>query len=380
MSIGRREFVRGSAAGLLLGAARASADDRPIRWGIVGTGARCRHHITALRGRPGMEIVATCDVDEGRLANGLKQIGRDVPALREYPQLLARSDVDAVLVTTPNLFHAEIVQAALKAGKHILCEKPMATSWKDCQAMKQAAAASRKVVLYGLQLRYSNRFGDLQKIVRSGRVGAPKFLTHTEFRGDWNNNNVWQYVEPKSGRRMNWRYSQAASGGTLNEKDCHYFDILNWLVGALPKRITARGGLAFYKDRETWDNAGVTLDYPGGVRAVHSLSLFAPNRFDLEVIGETGSLQLMPDHVLCEQRGAPPEKIPLTPEVGHGVRGPAAGVETAVVRMYEDFAACVRTGQSPRVDVDTVMASSKIAFLAERSAALNRTVDWNEPL
>ena len=254
----------------------------------------------------------------------------------------------------------------------------MATTHEGCLAMQKASKRAGRVILYGLQLRYAARYGDLVRAVRSGRIGAPRYISLLEYRGDWNNLDVWLYREPKSGRELNWRYSQAASGGTLNEKCCHYFDILNWIAGGVPERISCGGGLNVYSGRETWDHASVHLEYPGGVKAVHSLCMCSAHRLDLQVIGTEGSLQLMADHMLLAKRGARDgEKLPLTPEVGHGERGPARGTETAVLRMYADFLQCVRDGKQPAVSAESAVAASKMAFLSERSAAQRREVAWD---
>lgn len=154
--------------------------------------------------------------------------------------------------------------AALAAGKHVLCEKPMATTSRDCEEMRAAAERSDRVLLLGLQLRYASRYRELQALVEGGRIGRPRYMSFVELRGDWNNSNVWLYRDPASGREMNWRFSQTASGGALNEKVCHYFDILNWLAGAAPERVSAQGGLNCYSGRETWDHATTSLSTRAG--------------------------------------------------------------------------------------------------------------------
>jgi len=377
-AITRRELIGGSAAAL----AAAAEAPKTLRWGVIGTGSRSRMHFPAIRSFPEMDIVAACDVDAGRLKTGVERIGRPVPAFSEYAQLLAHPNVNAVLVTTPNLFHEEMVLAALAAGKHVLCEKPLATTLRSAEAVRKAAEGAKQTVLFGLQLRYAHRYGDLVKTVRSGRIGTPKYVSLIEFRGDWNRNNVWLYRDPKTGKEMNWRFSQAASGGTLNEKYCHYFDIVNWIMGSVPRRILATGGLNHYPMRETWDHATVSLEYPGGARASHELCMYGPHRLELQVIGDDGSLRVMEDHLLLEKTGAGVgEKIPLTPEVGHGERGPAGrAIESAVVRMYADFLESVKTGKKPSVTPEIAAASSKLAFLSERSAFLGRAVGWDQPL
>ena len=165
----RRDFLRTSAAGLALGlGAGGQADEsaaKKLRWGIIGTGARSRHHIKTIKSRVEMEIVAACDVDEGRLQMALARIDKPVLACRDYEKLLEMSEINAILICTPNMFHKEMVIAALEAGKHVMCEKPMASTWEECQAMRQAEERSSNVVLYTLQLRYSYRFQEFRNVV-----------------------------------------------------------------------------------------------------------------------------------------------------------------------------------------------------------------------
>jgi predicted dehydrogenase len=220
-------------------------------------------------------------------------------------------------------------------------------------------------------------------LIESGAIGKPKYLWFGEFRGDWNRSpDVWQYDDPKLGRSINWRLSHAASGGTLSEKVCHYFDIINWLLGAVPQRVTGSGGIAVYRDgRDTWDHATTTLAYPDGVQSTHGLSMFAPHRLDLQIVGDEGSIRSDDaEKLFLTKKGAPGEgeEVKLPEETAHGERGAGRRVETAVVRMYEDFIRCVRTGSRPWADADKAMAASKIAWLAERSAERGQSVAWND--
>src|SRR5205085_11793630 len=146
----------------------------------------------------------------------------------------------------------------------------------------------------------------LFELISSGRIGKPRYLVQNCSRGDWNTSpSIWQYADPKlGGKPMNWRFSHAASGGTLNEFDCHYFDLLHWIVGALPQRIACDGGISVYHDgRDTWDHATVTLTYPDDVVAVHTLCLFGPGRNDLQVIGDEGSIETKGEVLQLTSRG-----------------------------------------------------------------------------
>lgn len=386
--ISRRKFVKNSALGLALGTHLSSSlmaenDNKPVlKWGVIGTGHRARHHIRTLNQLPCMNIVATCDTDEDNLKLGVQRVGKPVRTYKDYRDLLNDPQVEAVLVCTPNIFHKEMVIAALKADKYVMSEKPMAVSYDECLEMEKAEKAASKFVLYSLQLRYSYKFGDLKKVIDSGKIGKPQYIFLPEYRGDWYTTNPWMYTDPKTGKKINWRYSHAASGGTLSEKMCHYFDIINWILGSPPEKILCNGGINHYNDdRDTWDHASVHLEYPNNTKALISLCMYAPPRLDPQIIGELGSLHLTEDHILFEGTGSQKgktEKIPLTKEVGHGVKGPKNGLETAVVRMYQDFYNCVQSKTRPSIGIKQAMIASKIAWLGELSAKTNAQVTWNQ--
>jgi predicted dehydrogenase len=381
----RRQFLRTAAAlgaacaipaSVFAGAATRSAK---LRWGVIGTGHRGSIHLNAIKSfKDDMQIVALCDVMENHLQGAVGKVGGNVATFTDYQKLLARDDIDAILIATPNCLHHEMVLAALSAGKHVMCEKPMAVSIEQCRAMR-AAAEKRpdQVVLYTMQLRYSGAYTTLRSEIEQGRIGKPKFLLFAEFRGDWNRGDVWQYDDPKLGK-VNWRFSHAASGGTLNEKVCHYFDILNWMAGSSPQRIRCDGGISVYKDgRDTWDHATTVLSYENDIQATHSLCMFGPKRLDLQVIGENGSLSVGEKSLVLQVKKDRSE-IPLAPEIRHGERGPTRGQETAVLKMYDDFLDCVRNKKKPWMDADKAMNSSRTAWLGELSSEQKREVKWDD--
>ena len=361
----------------------STKSEKPLRWGIIGTGARGnRAHIPAIKSfSESMQILAVCDVMESHLDVGAKRAGEKVATYSDYQKLLADNQINAVCIATPNLLHKEMVCAALDAGKHVLCEKPMAVSIDECRAMRAAQEKHpEQIVLYAMQLRYAGVWATLRKEIEKGTIGKPKHLLFAEFRGDWNSGDVWQYEDEKLGK-VNWRFSQRATGGTLNEKVCHYFDILHWMIGSTPQRVTCTGGTSHYRDggRDTWDHATTTLTYADGVQATHSLCMFAPHRLDLQVIGDEASLSVSrsAEALMLQPRKGKPQEIALPDEIRHGERGPSKGMETAVLRMYEDFLDCVRNEKKPWMDAEKAMASSQTAWLAELSNEKKQEVAWD---
>ena len=388
-AITRRGFLQSScaaAAALAMPAcvfaqAASQPSDKTLRWGVIGTGHRGSIHVSAIKSFPDdMQILGVCDVMENHLAAGAKKAGAGVSTFNDYQKLLANSDINAVLIATPNCLHHEMVLAALQAGKHVMCEKPMAISIEQCKAMKSAAEAKPDLtVLYTMQLRYSPRFQVMRQQIEAGKIGKPKHMLFAEYRGDWNRGDVWQYDDPKLGKKVNWRFSHAASGGTLNEKVCHYFDILHWMAGDKPARVSCDGGIAVYNDgRDTWDHATTTITYENGAQATHNLCMFGPKRLDLNVVGDEASLLINDQGLSLQSKGRQSVPIPLPEEIAHGERGPTRGQETAVLRMYQDFLDCVKTKKKPWMDADKASASSKTAWLGELASDQKREVKWDD--
>jgi predicted dehydrogenase len=360
--------------------AQSTQPSTPLGIGIIGTGHRGRvAHIPAIQSSKEMQLLAACDVMEGNLRQAISKLDGKVQLYPDYQKLLSNPDIDAVVIATPNCLHKEMVLAALGANKHVMCEKPMAVTYDECEAMKSAADAKPdRVVLYTMQLRYALRWNALRDAIEQGKIGKPRYALFSEHRGDWNRApDVWTYDDPKLGK-VNWRFSHAASGGTLSEKVCHYFDVLHWMIGETPATITCKGGISHYKDaRDTWDHAITTITYPSGCRACHALCMFAPNRMDLQLVGDEGSLLISDEQeaIILQSKGKRQELNPPD-EVPH--RGRGKRQETAVLLMYQDFVDCVRSKKKPRMDADKAMTSCKTAWLGELSNEKQKEVKWEE--
>ena len=402
----RRHFVTQSAVGVAALAALAlprvhvrgegASGSALLRWGIIGTGTRGNQtHVPAVNEAAQCELVALCDVAEDRLAAAAKRAGKAVETYGDYQKVLDNPDVNAVVIATPNLLHREMFLAALQAGKHVLCEKPAGVSFDDAAAMQRAADSAKMVVMFGMQYRHNPRQAKIRALIDEGRIGKPRYIVQNSARGDWNlSPGVWQYADPKlaGGQPRNWRFSHAATGGTLNEFSCHYLDLLHWYAGETPTAVTGDGGIAVYKDgRDTWDHASLTITYGNDVKAVHTLSLFGTGRGDITVMGDEGSIALAGDTFqfvspprkrdgkrAAAEAGSRREDIePDEPEAPRKPRG-RGEADPAVLALYDDFVRCVRTGKRPDADVARAVAASRTCWLAELSAQRRAEVKWAE--
>jgi predicted dehydrogenase len=361
--------------------AAAAGERAALRWGIIGTGTRGAFtHIPTMKEAPESELLALCDVSEERLTSAAAKVGHAVATHSDYQKLLANPDINAVVIAVPNLLHREMLLAALQAGKHVLCEKPAGATPADATEMERAAGSAKTTVMFGMQYRNTAKQRKITELLASGKIGKPKYIVQNCSRGDWNlNPNVWQYSDPKlGGKPMNWRFSHAASGGTLNEYSCHYLDLLHGYAGALPERVSCEGGISVYHDgRDTWDHAAVRLSYPGDVVAIHSLCIFGPGRNDLQIFGETGAIEAVGETFRISYpaargaKGRRSENIEVPEQRTHGV-------DPAVLTLYQDFLACVKTGKQPDASPARALAASRTCWAAEQSSDRHAEVKWNE--
>ena len=388
--LSRRSFVAAAAAGAVASMTLRLAADTPaagagaaLRWGIIGTGTRGAFtHIPVLKEAPESQLVALCDVSEERLSAAAAKAPGKVATYADYQKLLADPDVNAVVVATPNLFHREHLLAALQAGKHVLCEKPIGVSADDAAEMKRAADSAKTVVMFGMQYRNNPRQQQIKALIASGRIGKPRYVIQNVSRGDWNRSkNVWQYADPKlnGGKPTNWRFSYAATGGTLNEFSCHYLDLLHWMVGEAPERVSCDGGIAVYHDgRDTWDHATVTMKYPSGVTAVHTLCMFGPGRNELVIMGDEGSIETQGETLKVHQRGGRGRAGGERSQTIEPKAAERRSADNATLRLYEDFLECVKAGKKPEAGADRAVNASRTGWLAEVASQRKAEVKWDD--
>lgn len=365
----------GAAAALTLGldSREARADEAPkkLRWGLIGTGKRCWQHIRVIGRSPDTEtIVAICDIQPARMDGAEKLISTPVTRYEKYQDLLARNDLDVILVATPNYCHSEEVIAALGKGCDVLTEKPMGITSAECNAMIDAAKKSGKILQVGLQLRYSTFYQKVHSMLKDGIIGNMKYVWFNEFRGDW----AKQSDDPEVDAKINWRFYNKLSGGTLVEKSCHYFDLFRWFIDSEPTRVVAMGGINVYDHRDTLDHATVAIEYANGCKATHGLSMYGPHNQGFVLIGDKGSLELSLDtneiHV-C-RIGKKPEIIQASAEAKD------TGGHVGTVELHESFADCVRNRRQPLTDPIAGKESVRVGIAGELSVREGRPVKMSE--
>ncbi len=274
----RRDFLLKSslaAAGLTLSSGARGmrpGNNDVIQVGIIGTGDRGGGIISILKELPQFKTVAVCDILPFRLEKAMELAGKGCKAYKEYRQLLADPDVDAVVIATPLSMHYDMAVDALESGKHVYCEKTMTYEKKQAWDLVKKVEATDRVFLVGHQYRYHPLYFKVADIIREGYLGD---ITNIYIQ--WNRNGDWRrpVPDPQYERMINWRMYKEYSGGLTAELHSHQIDFVNWVFDSHPSRIIGFGGIDYWKDgRETFDNVNTILEYPDGMK-VNCLSLTA---------------------------------------------------------------------------------------------------------
>lgn len=237
-----------------------------VRLGLIGPGSRGSYLLEILLGTPGVEVAGLCDDYKPHLEAAAGRCGPGVRCFADYRDLLARKDIDAVVITTPLHEHARMCLDALSAGKHVFCEKSLAYTVAECTAVARAAKASGLVFQIGHQRLYSQRYLRAFELIERKEIGPI-----TMIRGHWHRNGDWRrpVPSPKLERKVNWRLYREYSAGLSTELASHHLQIANWFLKGVPLSCVGYGSVNYWKDgRELADNMGVVFKYPDGVHVL----------------------------------------------------------------------------------------------------------------
>lgn len=285
MSTTRRVFLQatGSAAALASQARPVSANDR-VQIALIGAGGMGTGDVQSALTVPGVELVAVADVYEGRLTRAKERWGNHLFTSRDYREVLARKEVDAVIVATPDHWHSTISVDAMRAGKDVYCEKPMIQHAADGKAMVDTEKATRRILQVGSQRVSSIVYKKAQDLLKSGSIGQFNMI-----EAWWDRNSAigaWQYSLPPDAspsnidwdrflgrapkvpfepvRLFRWRNYKDYGTGVAGDLFVHLFSGMHFITGSLgPTRIYATGGLRFWHDgRDVPDVMLGLFDYP----------------------------------------------------------------------------------------------------------------------
>jgi predicted dehydrogenase len=306
-----------------------SANDQ-LNIALIGAGGQGASDTDVALKVPGIKLVAVCDLYDGRLADAKKRWGADIFTTKIYKEILNRKDIDAVIVGTPDHWHQQISIDAMKAGKHVYCEKPMVHSITEGPAIIKAQHETGKIFQVGSQGVSSLGNEKAKELLKSGAIGQ---LNYAE--GFWARRGpveVWQYPIPADAspqsvdwetyvsnthkrpfdekRFFRWRNYTDYGTGMAGDLFVHLFSSLHFITGSYgPEKIYAAGGLRFWNDgREVPDVLLGTFDYAhNAAHPAFNLSLRC-NFVDgtsgttyLRLVGSEGAMDVTWDKVVLKR-------------------------------------------------------------------------------
>lgn len=318
----RRSFLAGAARlGAVITAAPyisraqslgATADT--INVAIIGWGQQGNALTMAALKIPGIRFKAVCDISPANLGRGTNLLGKykhDAKPFENYAEMLATiRDLDAVIVATPDFMHAEHTNAALRAGRHVYCEKLMSNTVEGARSMVRTARESGRLLQIGHQRRSNPSYRHArEKIVREARLLG----RITNVSGEWHRSVSEDLAVPPSAvvpaetlarhgyasmyEFLNWRWFRKFAGGPISDLGAHQIDIYNWMLGVNPRSVVASGGIDYYPRHEWYDNAVAIFEYPtpdGLVRATYDVltTTSAGGGYHEYFMGDEGALKI----------------------------------------------------------------------------------------
>jgi len=372
-----------------LGAAGSTAPSERITLGFIGTGKQSQHLMNSFLNAPGTHVLAGCDVDRLKLERG-KKIVEDYYARKsggtykgcaiygDFRELLARDDIDAVVIATPDHWHAVIVIQSAEAGKDIYCEKPLSQTIAEARAMVNAVRRYGRVFQTGSMQRSDWHFRLGCELVLNGYIGQLKHVTvgiggppgdnplPAEPVPDyldwdfWLGPALWRPYNAELSPHIsfdgfpNWRNHSSFGGGGMTDWGAHHFDIAQWGMGmdeSGPVEIIPPDG----KEYEV-----LTYKYASGVTMTRDKAngvLFTGTKGEVET--NRGHLRTVPEELKNQQIG--PNEIHLYESKNH----------------YTDWLDAVRKRSKPICDIETGCRSVTVCHLGNIAYKLGRPLKWD---
>src|SRR6185312_9084998 len=395
------------------------ANDR-INVGLVGCGGRGTSDGKsfakyARENNNACQIVGVCDVYTKR--RRINAENHQCKAYADYRELIARSDVDAVIVATPDHWHATIALEALDKGKDVYLEKPMCHTLEEAKKLVDTARESKRIVQVGSQTTSADQWWKAKKAIADGMIGkmimSQGSYHRNSIEGEWN----WP-IEPNAGpngkgddyidwsmwlgpapkrpwdpdRFFRFRKYWDYSGGIATDLFFHVIAPLNicWDKPQFPTRVVASGGIYAFHDREVPDTFHLLAEYPEGHSLVLSSSMANSQHIPGLIRGHEGTL-VMVEHGMFERYSpyltVKPEIVSLSdndekgpfPDYKYGKEEVRIPVEQSDMMMAHvgNFLHCMRTREKPHLDVETAAHAQVLISLAVDSYRDNKVKYWD---
>lgn len=290
--------------------------ERALRAAIIGYGAWGVHHARAMAEAGGIQLVAVCSRSDESRSKALSD-HPGIAVYSRYEEMLARNDIDFVDVVLPSDLHFEVARAVLESGRHLLLEKPMTLSVKNCETLVRLAQDQKRVLAVGHELRLSSLWGRVKQIIDEGAIGEPLYALIELFR------------RPYRLGSEGWRYDIRRVGNWILEEPIHFFDLARWYFSASgdPVSVYAAANSRQTGHPELQDNFSAILNFPRGRYAVISQTLAGYEHHQtVKITGTSGSLwarwsgamdrTFQPSFSLHLQNGERGAEVPITQPSG----------------------------------------------------------------
>lgn len=346
--------------------------EKAINLAVVGTGSIGLQHISSVLTTKGTKLSAICDSDGSRARETALKYG-DLPWYTDYNEVLSRDDVDAVIVATNDQTHCEITVAALRAGKHVLCEKPMALLLKECKEMLHVSREAGRQLMVGQVCRYAPAFIKVKEMVDSGEIGE-LFFVESEYAHDYSKipgNGNWR-VDP-----VNLRHPVIGGG-------CHAVDLLRWIAGD-PTEVFAYANKKCFTSWPTDDCTIALLKFPGGVNGKVLTSIGCKRNYTMRTVlyGTKGT-------IICDNQGNTfkvYKDVVNTDSSLFGISAQNLGIEVPVaVNSHNlageiaEFCTCIKDGVPVKTDgvegASTIAVCTAIVESAEKEEKVKVDYDF----
>lgn len=408
-SVTRRTFTKASATAtagfvlptLSLGSQRVLGANERIRLGFIGVANRGQQLMDAFMEHSDCEIVALADVDKQTLEKARARVGGKADCYEDFRKLIDRDDIHAVVIATPDHWHAIQTIMACKAGKDVYVEKPLSITVVEGRKMVEAARKYNRVVQVGTQRRSSPLYMQLVKLVQEGKVGkvtvsrayrlsnmAPTGIGHAPpseppphlnwdlWLGPRPERPFQETIHPYKFRWWDLYSSQMANWGI------HYLDAIRWITGDLaPSSVCAMGGrYAVDDDRTIPDTLEAVFEFPAGRLAIFGQyeasgnPIFPVAGAELELRGTLGTAYIgyRTINVVPERGGQFQDPSPRMEPIK--IEGPPGDPTVLHARNFLD---CVRSRQKPNADVEEGHRSTTCSLIANISLMLRARLEWD---
>ncbi len=380
----RRTFLVSAGSTMLMQAAPSGR----VRVGIIGAGGRGRFLMKVFLADPAVRMDAVADVYEPNLEAGLSVAKGGAKAYRQYKELLADKEIDAVIIATPEHWHAQMLLDAIAAGKDVYIEKPLCHTAEQGVALMDAVRNSKCIVQVGMQRRSYDLYLKARDIQAAGTLGDVRLVrswwinnslndrpaTTLEGRLDWEQ---WQGPAPHHpldpNRFRNWRAYTDYSGGIVADQGAHIYDGIHLIRGVgFPSAVTASAGRVHAPKVDTPETVVVIAEYPEdflGVFTINYAGMRYPTRLDQlnQFDGDLARMDVARESVAVYKQAQPESPVDTA-------TGSFSAATDAHVRNFLD---CVRSRNQPNATVEKGFHAALVVLMANASMKQGRRIRWN---